>query len=640
MAKEDRSGDLLATLKRDFENAEDTTADARLKAERDRDYYDNKQLTQEEYDALLARGQPPISENVIRRKIDYLAGLEKQTRQDPKAYPRNPSDEGAADAATDSIRYVCDGEEAPYRFSECFYERLIEGIGAIDVCIDRLGEGDADIRLNRIPWDRFYYDPHSRLPDFSDARYLGIVLWMDEEEVLARWPDADDLIEGSYRTATQSDTYDDRPRSGVWGDINRRRVRVCQAYFLDGMRWKYATFTAGGFLDEPADSPYLDDKGEPACAIIAQSAYVDRDNNRYGVVRDMVDLQDEINKRRSKALHLLNVRQAIAEQGAVQDVDVARRELARPDGYIEIAPGMRFEIQQTTDLAQGQFQLLQEAKQAFDLMGPNAAMQGKQGQGASGRAIALSQQGGAIEAGGLLDSHRYWKRRIYSAIWCRIRQFWTAEKMIRVTEEEGNVRFIAINRPVTLAEELTQMDPAQAQMIAQKMGLMQGDPRLDEPVRVENNVAELEVDIIVDEAPDVVTLQQENFQALVELAKAAPQAIPFDLIIEASSLRRSVKDKILERMKAQQEAAAGGGPDPGAMAAQAKMATAQADIQIKQQKAVADVQISAQKARGDMAVQAYKARGEMELRRQSAALDAMATAMQPAAPVPALASPA
>ena len=95
--KEER--DWLPTLIQWFQDAEDATVDAREKSERDRDYYDNKQFTAEEFEALRKRGQPAISHNLIRQKIDYLLGLEKQTRSDPKAYPRNPDDEQAADAA-------------------------------------------------------------------------------------------------------------------------------------------------------------------------------------------------------------------------------------------------------------------------------------------------------------------------------------------------------------------------------------------------------------------------------------------------------------------------------------------------------------------------------------------------------------
>lgn len=546
--------DMLPTLVRWFEDAEDQTSDARAKAERDRDYYDNKQYTSAELAELAARKQPAISDNRIRRKIDYLAGLEKQARQDPKAYPRNPQDEEAAEAATDAIRFVADQNRFPQVASRVWENELIEGAAGVDVCVEPGGAQGYRIKLNRVPWDRLFYDPHSSEPDFSDAKYLGIVLWMDEEDVLARWPGSEQVLETSYASQGYSDTYDDKPRFGVWADSKRKRVRVVQIYWNGPEGWQYASYTKGGYFDEAQPSPYVDEDGAPCCPLIFVSAYVDRDNARYGVVRDMIDQQDEINKRRSKALHLLSVRQVVMEDGAVQDVDVARRELAKPDGIIVKAPGMEFEIQQTADLAAGQAQLMQVAMASLDAMGPNATMQGKQkDQGASGIAIARSQQGGLIEVGTLLDMHRDWKRRVYEAVWQRIRQFWTAETWVRVTDDEANVRFVGLNvaGPPMFDEYTGQMMPGQMQ----------------------NAVAETMVDIVIDEAPDVVTLQSEQFAALAELAKAGIP-IPPDALIEASSLRN--KERILDRMKEAQS----GPPPPAVMETQRKAQRDQADVAI------------------------------------------------------------
>lgn len=547
--------DMLPTLIRWFEDAEDQTSDARMKAERDRDYYDNKQYTSAELAELAARKQPAISDNRIRRKIDYLAGLEKQARQDPKAYPRNPQDEEAAEAATDALRFVADQNRFPQIASRVWENVLIEGAGGVDVCVKPGGPQGYTIEIKRVPWDRQFVDPHSSEPDFSDAKYLGIVLWMDEEDVLARWPGSEGVLETSYASQGYSDTYDDKPRFGIWADSKRKRVRVVQIYWNGPEGWQYAAYTKGGYFDEAQPSPYLDEDQKPVCPLIFVSAYVDRDNARYGVVRDMIDQQDEINKRRSKALHLLSVRQVIATEGAVRDVDVARRELAKPDGFIEIAggEGMRFEIQQTADLAAGQAQLMQIAMSSLDGMGPNASMQGKQkDQNASGIALARSQQGGLVEVGTLLDILRDWKRRVYAAVWERVRQFWTQETWVRVTDDESNVRFVGLN--------------------------VAGPPMFDEfsgqmmPGQMQNAVAETMVDIVIDEAPDVVTLQSEQFAALAELAKAGIP-IPPDALIEASSLRN--KDKILERMK---EGAAT--PPPAVMETQRKAQRDQADVAI------------------------------------------------------------
>jgi hypothetical protein len=99
---------MLAQYVREFEESEETTRDSRDKAERDRDYYDEKQWTAAEKATLKKRGQPVVIYNRIKRKVNSLTGLEKQTRKDPKAFPRNPDDEEAAQAATDTLRYVCE----------------------------------------------------------------------------------------------------------------------------------------------------------------------------------------------------------------------------------------------------------------------------------------------------------------------------------------------------------------------------------------------------------------------------------------------------------------------------------------------------------------------------------------------------
>lgn len=90
------------------DNSEDATVGARQRSERDRDYYDGEQLTTTERNELKKRGQPPIIINRIQRKIDFLKGIEKQTRTNPKAYPRTPVHEEDSEACTDAIRYVCD----------------------------------------------------------------------------------------------------------------------------------------------------------------------------------------------------------------------------------------------------------------------------------------------------------------------------------------------------------------------------------------------------------------------------------------------------------------------------------------------------------------------------------------------------
>jgi hypothetical protein len=277
------------------------------------------------------------------------------------------------------------------------------------------------------------------------------------------------------------------------------------------------------------------------------SAYITRENKRYGAVRTMISAQDEINKRRSKALHRLSVRQVIAEHGAVEDVNLAKAELAKPDGYVEVMPDVRFEIVNSEQLAMGEMELLREAKAEIDSSGVNPALEGDV-KAPSGRAVEALTTAGLAEQAVMFDALRDWSLRVYRQIWNRIRQYWTDERWVRVTDDERNLKWVGINHPVTRGELAIQQAEQSADpgMLQQAQAFAQ-TPEGQMVERVENQLPQLDVDIILEEGPDSVTIQSEQFDALVELKKADPQAIPTKLVIEASSLRN--KDAILEHLE-------------------------------------------------------------------------------------------
>jgi hypothetical protein len=576
--------DLLKQLVRWFEESEMSRQDEMELAQRDRDYFDHSQWTKEELDALKARGQPGIVINKIHDKVSLLCGMERKARTDPKAFARTPQEEDRADAATQALRYIADDNNFPLVRSAVFENMLIEGAGAAELGLEDDGQGGANITITHVPWDRIWYDPHSRSLDFSDARYTGLVIWMDRDQLEAMYPDEQDIIESSFSTVDFN--YGDRPENIVWTDNNRRRVRVVQCHWSERGEWWRATFTKHGLLADPERSPFKDRKGKSCCGLLLQSAYVNRENQRYGMVRGLISLQDEINKRRSKALHLLSVNQVIAERGAVTDVDKARREAAKPDGYIEHMPGLKFEINNGADLAVGQFQLLQHATAEMQLSGPNAAMAGTDPREQSGRAILAQQAGGAAQNEPLADSLRYWSRRVYESCWMAAREYWTGGKWVRVTDDLNETKWVGINQPIRVMDKLAEMDPEMRAMTMQRMQLFPGDPRLQQVLGIRNDITDLDVDITIAEGIDIPSLQQEQFATLVQLAGMQPGLIPPEVLIAASGLKD--KEQLLERMKEAQKGAA----EMKQKAGQLAEAHATADIQAKQAKAAADAALA------------------------------------------------
>ena len=615
--------------------ADTATISTRELSEKCRAYYDSNQWTADEKSKLAKQKQAATVINRIKPKIDSLMGMERANRTTAKAQPRTPKETKGATAATEAVRFCLQDNMFERHRSDAWENLLIEGTGGVEVIVRPKDDETYKVIIRHIMWDRLIYDPHSRRKDFSDARFLGQVVWMDYDEAVAKYPDARDVLESMQ---AGSSTYDDQPR---WMDNTRRRVKIVELYYqhTDG-DWWYACFTYGGYCEAPKKSPYLNEEGETEHAYCYASLFVERDGGRYGAEKQLLDIQDEINKRRSKALHLNSVRQVRLERGAVEDVNKVRQELAKPDGVIETTPGMEFEILKTGDMLAGQFNLLSEAKMEIDSIGANSATMGKDKTVQSGVALRQRALTGQTELAPMFDILKNLDIRIYRKVWNRIKQYWKAEMWLRVTDDENNLKFVGLNKPMTQGEMMLRqaqeagMPPEQLQALQQQIAM---DPAMQQIVSTENEIVNMDVDIIMDDAPDTVTQEVEDFQAMAEMVKSG-FPLPPEAVIMASPL--SNKDKIIKMMKEQpqlspqQQKQMEGMQEQmqtmqqeGQKLAQENQALKQdqqaeaAKLQLEQQKAQAQLELQRAKQEGEAALAQAKAKAEYELKAYCAEQD-------------------
>lgn len=547
----------LETYRRLFTEARDGTQTARLNAKTHRRYYDGKQWSEEEKAAKRSRREPAFAINRVRPGVEGMVGVVERGKSDPRAYPRNPQDENASEVATDTLRYVADINRWHQDKLKGFRNMLVEGTAAAIVEVD----AKLEVRIRRIRFEEFFYDPHSREPDFSDASYMGCAKWQYVADVAAVYPEfADRLRDACDNGDYGDDTWADRPTStfgAAWSDSRRKRLLVVEMYHQFGGQWLKCVFV-GALKLEAGPSPYHDGDGQPCNPIEAVSAYVDDENNRYGVVADMIGPQDEINVYRTKAAWRATWNQLQESDNASESADPedARKEAAKPDGVIPRG----WQLVPTDGKFSMDMALLAEAKAEIERIGPNPAILGRQAENASGRAALIRQQAGLTELAHLFGGLEDWELRIYRQAWARIRQFWTAPKFIRVTDDEQAVKFIQINEPVW-GEPVPVIDP------------MTGLPQYDATTRqivmrpqllgVRNAVAEMGVDIIIDSTPDTANVAQEQWSQLVELAKmGALGRDPGPMLLESSSLPK--KRVLLEKLKAGTQQQASPGAQPGA----------------------------------------------------------------------------
>lgn len=537
-AGEEEQGLSVAKLRKQYTDFL-TSKDAELQEQRlHRHYYHCDQLTAEQLETLRQRGQPATIRDKAARKINGVVGLLERMKQDPKAYARTPKHEPGAETATGAIRYVLDASNWNALAAEEARDGAINGIFGIELELIKGDHGDPDIGLNELDNDTFFYDPRSFRYDFSDARYMGVAKWVHVDVAKEMFPGKEEEIEGLVARGTSSlEGWQQRDRELKWIDTNENRIFLIEHWHIWKGEW-YGCFYCADTKLATVPSPFFDEKNKTTSRYVAGSVNVDHDGDRYGYLRQLKSLIDELNMLVSKRAHLINTRRIIATVGAVKDVDTARKEAARADGYLEINPmgeAGRFEFDDNARLAQIQHitSAIEEVKTEIENFGPNPALIGQGIENQSGRAIALLQQAGIAELGPGIISNRDWKKRVYRAVWNAIRRHWKAERWIRVTDDEGAAKFMGLN-----VMRLDDMGGA---------GLVSLGP--DGEVMAQGGVDSLDVDIILDEGPDTLNVMQDTFETLQALAANGAQ-VPPDVLIMASSLPASEKTKILERMDA------------------------------------------------------------------------------------------
>ncbi|PCI53873.1 MAG: hypothetical protein COB36_11585 [Alphaproteobacteria bacterium] len=550
----------IELLKKEYRSGITGTSETRTEALKARSYKDGKPYTPMQLAIFAKRKQPVIVYNRVRKKVNGLLGFEITRRTDPIAYGRTEQDMAAASTATKILRFIEEDQNIDGHVTTSFDNMIVEGTGGIEVTIVKK-KPDFAVNVRALPWEMLYYDPRSRKPDFSDASFKGISEWMSLDEALTRYgKEKQNLLEFSEGgdDLEEDESTEDRPAK-LWFDETGKRVRVVQHWRIQGGQWHYYTFTGQGIIEEGV-SPYKDDEGQTVCSLNLMSTYVDKDNIRHGIVRDLFGPQDEINHRRSKLLHKLSERQFFYSSGSLADPAKTRRELKKPDGVIEVSHGeygKQFGIIKDDKGLAGQAELLAEAKAEIDTQGINPALIGRESGAASGRAILATQQGAIAEEAIVFDRLRAFKLTIYKAAWNMAKQFYRAERVIRITDDRRAPEFIGLNKIVAYTPE--------------------GKPIVNNPI------ARMNVDLIIDEVQDSATLQAEEFEKITRLMESVPNfAAEVDMIdvLKASSLTN--KHEWIEKIEKKREQAAKQPPNPmQEQAVQLELAEKQAGIKDK-----------------------------------------------------------
>ena len=549
----------------------DRQSENRFQMAIDEDYYDNIQWSEDEARQLKERGQAPIVYNVTAQTINWVIGSEKRGRTDFKILPREKEDTKPAEIKTKLLKYLSDVNRLPFSRSRAFEDSIKVGIGWLEDGAQDEDDGEP-IYSRYESWRNILHDSASTELDFSDGRYIFRSKWVDVDVAKALFPGREAQIDDAVVDASLYGSFDmvdgdvpmdymefDRTNYAVARTLvshKRRRVRLIECEYrvpekvqrlkggifkgeiydendprhveavLSGasalaskvmMRVRLAHMTVKDLLWE-GPSPYRHNRFRFTPIWCYRRG---RDNLPYGMIRAIRDIQDDINKRASKALHILSSNKVIMDEGALPEgttLDEFAEEIARPDAIIIKRAGKELVINAERDLAAPHLDLMSRGIQMIQQVGGvTDELLGRTTNAVSGVAVQKRQEQGSLATNKPFDNLRLAVQMQGELQLSLLEQFVTGEKTFRITNERGTPEFIRIN---------------------------DGLP--------ENEITRTKADFIISEADWRSTMRQAAAEQLMEMISRMPPQVGLmllDLAVESMDLPN--REEIAKRIRAQ-----------------------------------------------------------------------------------------
>lgn len=573
----------IAVLNTYVQEAQWAARDWRAQAWRSCEMMDggDAQWTQADYDAAIDAGIDPVTINRTFPAVNLLLGYEVINKFDITAKARTNKDSEVSQVMTESIKFIMDQCSGTYLISQAFKDQIIPGFGCLSPNLN-LDPRKEKLTLKYRDWKEMWWDPFSS-PwwDPETTKYVFQQRWTDLASLQAVFWEKKDELKDQFDqlSGAQSDTYssffDDeasyieenvRMMAGSgWVESKRKRVRPVEMWYPRDEKCMFALFLDGTVIELRDDMDIMEQfqivsaaqevvqtivKKMYVCTFIDDLVlmhrpspfphdqfpfvpfigYLDRFNTPYGVPKQIMGQDEEVNKRRSMALALLKARRVTVEEGVAKDKEGLQRiyeEANKLDGFLVVKKGQmaNVKIHEQAELAPSQISILQQDEREIqEMSGANSESSGFKTPALSGVALEKKITQGATTTATLFDNKRRSLKMIGEQVVANVQGFWKYPKILRITDRmSGAERYVELNQKV-LGE--------------------------NNVIKVKNNITQGRYDTIVSDAPYSDTIREKNMDLLMRAVdKSPPEVIPqlISMAFEMSNLPN--KDQLLAKIK-------------------------------------------------------------------------------------------
>lgn len=547
--------EIVDLLNEYFEQALDDPAwvEARKEMVQCFDYKENRQWTKSELAELAERGQPPTINNQVKVTIDRIVGQFVQAKSKTVYKPRNqPFDINKANTMSDIYTYIRQRSGLEFEERDVVEDGATGGFGVFEVCINDDDPMDKEVLVKAEDCFNIFPDPKSRRYDWNDdARYICRGKWVDVAYAKELYPHKKREI-GALMGAGQTQLANvDELRQERYVDYKRNRIRLVEVQYKKFVNATKYVFSDGKVFDEDEveENDYLskaeaagvswetkDERKEHICiGVFSENIlfehgvskrqrfsfvpfFVNRKKSGapYSMITTALPIQDAINKRESKALHLLTLNQTRAEKGAVDDKIDWTVQAAKPDGFLEVNEGFfdKVVLDKNLELAQSQHAMHLASKVDFrQVTGVNPDALGEKSEVRSGIGIQRKVAQTGLIVAPIFDNFRRTREVLAKTIHDAVTISYTPGKILTITDNPQASRSIALTDDEFEAIKTTNYD------------------------------------VIVSEQPDFDTVHEQQMEIISSSLPAILQFGPAwaEVLFEMSSIRD--KDMIMQKVR-------------------------------------------------------------------------------------------
>lgn len=536
----------------------------RTEAQEDYQFYAGDQDTAMVKAALKEARRANSTFNGIKPKIDMLIGLAAQVRYDGYVIPVGQEDEPLSELMQGSLIHYRKKLKMGRKELDCFEHTAKSGRSLLYFRIDTSNPFKPKIVPTRVPGANFAIDPVSIEYDLSDAKYIFVWSWVDEDDLKGIDPDIDpallsnesnlgtgapafyDSVTGKYRIVTcwykrwvlkywirnpftgkiealtkrQYSAFNKSAQEGITHPETGEMLKVNEpvAYTRGyAIEYKYMTFS-GDYVIAAGKSPHNDKVEFPA---VLYGAYKDDDNNRwFSAGTAMKDPQRATNVMLRQMTHLLQTLPKgilLHEVGAIINIEGYEKNSSNPNYHMEVGEGkiekVKFEKQPAiSPVYQQIFEIMKVSMKDTsgihdDLMGAYTSSR------EPGVTVSLRKESNIAVLFILFNNYRESRLAGNRKLMYLMQQYVTDEEIIRIQGEKG-------------------------------VALMQINSQMNPQVEGWNDITAGEFDLEMEETVETGSFRTAIAEMLIEFSHNNPDTIPPDIIMEYMNLPFTVKQEI------------------------------------------------------------------------------------------------